>query len=262
MAHFSKQATPESANAMEESLLSLYENGSDQTHIRPFVGESFRSPTSKFLRVMAIGINAYLSPEDWSSIDPDWFYNWAKNGNDGFYEQAHLDAKTLASALCEGSEYFEEYEYVEPDSLYVTNAIKEYLPEEIGKSSDDVPQSYFEKGAEIWERELDILAKHNALPHLVIVFGSQVWPHACDSLRVNEGKIDYQNFSIGEYNHTNGPCLHFANRIDVSVGGDSQTILLTRCHHPSAYKREATPEWLLNQSDFCQLAGIEDGDAP
>lgn len=247
---------------MEESLLDLYENGSDQTHIRPFVGNVFQSPTSKFLRVMAVGINAYVSLEDWSSTDPDWFYNWAKNGDDGFYEQAHLDTKTLANALCRGSEYFGEYEYLEPDSLYATNAVKEYLPEEIGKNSSDVPKSYFEKGAEIWERELDILAKHNALPHLVIVFGSQIWPHACDSLRVEEGKIEYQNFSIGEYNHTTGPCLHFANRIEVSVGGDSQTIILARCHHPSAYPREVTPDWLLNQSDFCQLAGIEDGDAP
>jgi hypothetical protein len=248
--------------AMEESLLDLYENASSQTHIRPFVGEAFLSPTSQYLRVMAIGINAYVSPEDWDSIDPNWFYNWAKDGDDGFYEQVHHDAGTLANALCEKSEHYRKYAYIAPDSLYVTNAVKEYLPEESGKSSDDVSQSHFEKGAEVWERELDILADHNTLPHLVIVFGSQVWPHACDSLRVEEGKIEYQNFSIEEYNHTSGPCLHYANRIEASVGEGSQTILLTRCHHPSAYKRKVTPGWLLDQSDFCQLAGIEEVDAP
>jgi hypothetical protein len=248
----------EPSNAMEESLLDLYRNAGDQTHLRPFIGEAFLSPTSEHFRVMVIGINAYVSPEDWDSADPNWFYKWAKNGDDGFYEQAHRDAKALADALCERSEYYGEYKYIAPDSLYVTNTVKEYLPEETGKSSDNVPQSYFEEGAEVWERELDILADQNALPHLVIVFGSQVWPYACDSMRVEEGKIEYQNFSVEEYNHTSGPCLHFANRIEVSLDENTQTILLTRCYHPSAHERKVTPEWLLNQSDFRQLAGIED----
>lgn len=59
-------------------------------------------------------------------------------------------------------------------SLYATNTLKVYTEEEF-KNSDSIPQAEIERFANTWRAELDLMAHHGCLPHLIIVFGERIW---------------------------------------------------------------------------------------
>jgi len=58
--------------------------------------------------------------------------------------------------------------------FYGTNAVKTFLGAE-GKTTQGMSAADFQKYAGDWHRELDVMAEHGVLPHLIVVLGEQIW---------------------------------------------------------------------------------------
>jgi hypothetical protein len=61
------------SGSFEDQVKAIY--GRHPQHIWPFMGRAFLQPGPHDLRVMTVGINAYVSPPDWreEGIDPARF---------------------------------------------------------------------------------------------------------------------------------------------------------------------------------------------
>lgn len=79
--------------------------------------------------------------------------------------------------------------------------------------------------APTWHAELDIMAKHGVLPHVIIVFGRPFWDWAWQ-----------------------------AYLIDVEGAGVRHKLALLGVRHPAARaSSKSTPEWLLSLPDVRRL---------
>lgn len=103
---------------------------------------------------MTIGINAYLSPVDWSSQHPAWFAGWFRDGRHKFDRTVARDANTIASALVTTSEYFSGLTYEGKEKIFHTNAVKAFMPEAEGKRSDQLTREQYEDHVSTWHAEL------------------------------------------------------------------------------------------------------------
>lgn len=217
-------------------------------HLLPFIGAAFERPRFDDLRVVVVGINSYVSADDWSKIQPDWYSVWFRNSEHRFFRAARKHATALVTTLRErGVLAPSHFEW--PGSFYGTNAIKTYLPQDRGKRSDEVPASLFEQHAIVWRAELDAMAEHAVLPHVVVVFGEPFWAHAVASLRPPH--VDrYEHLQVQHFRHATGPSLHFVNRFRVAGTAGEQTMLLVRLRHPSARTKIGSVEWLVANDDF------------
>jgi hypothetical protein len=112
-------------------------------HILPYVGDAFEHPVAGDVRVMAVGINAYVSEgDDWASQNPAWFRGWFEKTEHRFYPRVKSEAMRLASTVGESSA-FSQRTATWPRSFYGTNAIKSYLPKSIGKRASQVAPQLF-----------------------------------------------------------------------------------------------------------------------
>lgn len=232
------------------AITEIYSKRDD--HILPFVGSAFERPTAEQLRVVVVGINSYVSEKDWHKINPAWFAGWFEHSSHRFYKSAKEQATSLAAALAERAEWPRGQKIVWPDSFYATNAIKTYLPEADGKRADQVSPELFEQHAATWRDELDAMAEHGALPHLIVIFGEPFWRHAWSAFKPPH--VDaYNQLRVLDYRHTEGPSLHFVNRLRLGDASGEQTTLLVRLRHPSSRTRKGSVSWLLAQEDFWSL---------
>jgi hypothetical protein len=142
------------------------------------------------------------------------------------------------------------------DSTYITNAIKVYLPASKGKVAAQLGPADFERHRHQWHQELQVMAEHRVLPHLLIVFGQPPWATAweafCPSLSGTRSGL-----AVRSYRNPSGPSHHHANRI-VIEGGDGQVhdLLLVRLRHPAGRSPTGSPSWLLRQPDLRALVGL------
>ncbi len=63
----------------------------DQIH--PFVGGASRGGSADVLRVMGVGINAYVSAKDWPRRSPGWFASWFAPPRDRYQRGLWRDLK-------------------------------------------------------------------------------------------------------------------------------------------------------------------------
>lgn len=244
---------------MENTILECYKKvRNNGKHIRPFIGSDYLDKSPESLRIMALGINSYVGESDWNNVDPKWFYGWAKNGTHRFFSTVHSDINSLANSLMERSKYLSGKHFKICKSLYFTNAVTQYLLESEGKKSENVQEIYFQEGAKRWKQELDILAENNVFPHIIVIFSQQFWDYAWKAFGRSENTSKYRNFSVNKFTSTKGACRHYLNHINVDINGQQQSVLLLRCHHPSAIGRSKVPKWLLEQPAFREIAGIEE----
>jgi hypothetical protein len=222
-------------------------------HILPFVGAAFDHPASDKLRVLVVGINAYVSANDWDKINPAWFARWFEHSAHRFYKGVKEEATNLAAALVDRSEALHGMKLVWPDSFYATNAIKTYLPEADGKRADQVSPEPPDEHASTWRDELDAIAEHGALPHLIVIFGEPFWKHAWSAFKPPHSD-NYKHLRVLDHQHTNGPSLHFVNRLRPGGANGEQTALLVRLRHPSSRTKKGSVSWLLAQKDPWSLA--------
>lgn len=241
-------------------------------HILPFIGTSYENASPNAFRVAVIGLNAYSEPS-WEPEGEEalrhetrrtWWKSWwaAAPGPQShrFFQTAYRETDKLAQVLVKHSSVFPGLDYdaaPTKSGYYATNAVKIFLGAE-GKTTQSMSGADFHRYADDWHRELDVMAEHRALPHLIVVLGDQIWEMMWRSF-YPEGAdpVPHTHFQVTGY-ETCAPgaeCYHFANRITVKVSDTEQKILLARMLHPAAVQ-DHRAYWLLGQPEFRRLAGL------
>ena len=233
--------------------------------VAPFIGCAYEDGTPSTFRTLVLGINSYISEPDWPSENPAsmrlWFRDWwaqaarQEGGTHAFYTKAWNEASKLATTLAEGSSLFQGLRH---DADPSTKAVKEYLRGDEYKDAKNVTPAMLEKYRPTWHAELDVLARHGVLPHLIVVLGEQVWETAWQAFHKDHDRP--RAFEVVEYT-TPGvfedPIHHHANRLVLKTGDTTQTTLLVRYHHPSKWgPDQKRAEWLLAEPKFRELARL------
>ena len=237
----------------------------------PFIGDAYETSSPGAFRVLVIGINSYISEKDWPK-DPakmrDWHRDWwgtaacEAGGSYAFYTKAFREASALGQALASSSSLFSKLSFdADPSTktgLYATNAVKEYMRGDEFKDSKSITPEILAKYRETWHAELDALANHGVLPHLIVVLGEQVWDHAWQAFHGEHHRS--KAFEVVEY-ETPGvfedPIHHHANRLLLKAGDKTQQTLLVRFHHPSKWgPDQKRAEWILGEPNFRKLARL------
>lgn len=228
-------------------------------HIAPFVGAAFTEPQPRDLRVMAVGINAYIGADAWQPAKgtpaPDWFRGWFRGLTHRFHKGVKRDADALTAALTVSGAHCDGLQARGLESFFVTNAIKVYLPAAVGKHAHQLTDAHFEQHLEQWHDELDALAEAGVLPHIVAIFGAPFWRWACAAFRAPQ-TARYRHLRVHAYEPAGGACLHYANLLRVEGAAGPQKVLLVRMRHPSSRQSTATPKWLLKRPEFRALVGL------
>jgi hypothetical protein len=217
----------------------IYERNQD--HILPFIGEAFTSARPEQLRVVVVGINAYVSEGDWDHKSAEWFRT-------GFAEQRHRfdkrvlsEVSELALGLTSAGRALAGRVFEGSKSMYVTNAIKVYVREHEGKRASQVA-AQLGRYLDQWRDEMETMMELRLTPHLIVVMGGPFWPHMCRSFR--DGGVLCQQ--VAEYRPTQGETLHHLNRIVLS---DGQRVVLVRLRHPAARTPKGSAAWLLANAE-------------
>lgn len=241
-------------------------------HILPFIGASYENASPNAFRVAVIGLNAYSEPS-WEPKGEEalryetlraWWKSWwaAAPGppSPRFFQTAYREADKLAREIVRHSCVFPGLDYdatPTKSGYYATNAVKIFLGAE-GKTTQGMSSSDFQKYADDWHCELDVMAEHRVLPHLIVVFGDQIWEVMWRSF-YPEGtdRVLHTQFEVTGYESCDCSveCYHFANRITARVGDTQHKILLARMLHPAAVQ-DHRAYWLLGQPEFRRLAGL------
>lgn len=129
--------------------------------------------------------------------------------------------------------------------------MKVFLGEDYKKAQGITPD-FLARHIPTWHQELETMAMHGVMPHLIVALGTQVWDPAWRSLHP-EAEFAPEHFSVESYQTCGDPCFHHANLITVNVGGRKQPILLVRMTHPAAQGNRRAG-WLLGQEAFRELA--------
>jgi hypothetical protein len=214
-------------------------------NIRPFIGSAFTAPRADDLRVMAIGINAYVGGPYLESISPTEFERWFAQGSYRFQRAVFRDVSLLAGAVTRPGSCLAGRAYRSRESIFHTNAIKAYLPEARGKRADQLAPSDFEPYVVPWHEELDAMAERGVLPHVVVIFGRLFWETAWRTFHAAEG-ARHQHLKVLSY-ETRIP--HHLAVIEVEGAAGRHPLLLVEVRHPAARRKES-PKWLIGHAEF------------
>lgn len=216
--------------------------------IRPFIGSAFSDGDGDALRVMAVGVNAYGAahhvhePGRWALgfRRQEWVYQ----------RRVLADVGALVRGLA-GSAVTEERPFLGIESVYLTNAVKRWLPN--AKQAHTVAERWFPEGAPVFDAELAALADAGRLPHVVVV-GQRPWGYVCPAFKPARASWSATYTHMGATNRL----FHYLNLIEVKEGGRTRPLLLTRIRHSSAshWKQGWTPARLLAEPTFRRVAGL------
>jgi hypothetical protein len=238
-------------------------------HLLPFVGQSYENASCGVFRVAVVGINAYLCGDDWhkpGKVLRTWYRNWWEDAGHGethrYFNVAYREVNLLAGELTSRSKLFSDLRYdakpQDKSGIYGTNFIKELLEEKY-KDSRQLTEAQVQQSKPGWRHELDLMAEHRVLPHLVIVLGQKMWGAICESFDPECAQTNnYQHLQTAQYKtcfNPGDPCYHHANLLTLRAGETSQKLLLVRMDHPSA-RRQRRALWLLTQPHFRKLARL------
>jgi len=251
--------------SLHDEINTLYW-GHGTRHILPFIGDSYDQPSDE-LRVLVVGLNAYISDGDWPEDDtdvqqryPDWWRAAGHANSHHYHEAAYKGYSALIdrlkeSALLAGLSC--KLDAQNKPELYATNAVKFFLPERF-KDSNELSSERLATQRATWHGELDTLAKHSVFPHVIVIFAEKAWRMAWQAFHPNHWAKSHQHFRVMKFvPGADGGTRHYANRITAEVGGHSHEILLVRLHHPSARSKvKCDADWLVAHSDFRELAGL------
>lgn len=218
-------------------------------HILPFIGSAYTEPRAADLRVLALGINAYVSPKDWPP-HPTWFRGWVQARRDRYQKGLAREVQALAGELCT-SRMFAGRTYDSARGLYATNAIKVYAPEDRGKRATDLNESDFAVHVGQWHEELRVLGEAGVMPHAVVVFGKVCWPYAWQAFHPEHHGSGQR---VVEFEPIHDDAPHHLNRVVLDYGRRHE-MLLVRLRHPSRAARTGTAKWLTRTRAFRETVG-------
>src|SRR5205085_2211798 len=110
-----------------------------------------------------------------------------------------------------------------------TNAVKVYVPESEGKRADQLSDVDYDRHLDQWHDELDAMAEHNVLPHVIAIVGDPFWSRACNSFR----QSSFKRTKTARYQWCAGSCRHFLNRVTLDAPDGPHETLLLRLRHPA-----------------------------
>jgi hypothetical protein len=243
-------------------------------YLLPFVNSSYEDNSTRSLRVAVVGISSSTADRDIDvgGLDEryvrkrfDWWWQQA-GGPVGpldtypFFKHALAEVERLTAKLEARSHLFER-----PPlgwgghGIYGTNAVKVYTSEALRNPERTLPETIWGY-APTWYAELDVMAAHDCLPHVVVVFGDCIWDAVrsafCDG-RDEPPIASYSNLVVGDLEvppHSSS-LQGRAMRSTVKVGKAERNVLIVRLQHPcvrSKVKLDAS--WLLAHPDFQTLA--------
>jgi len=254
--------------SLRSDIAVLYQTWGER-HILPFMGGAYDSD-SEIFRTMAIGINAYVADENWpenSAELRDWYTGWwasaGRSRSRRFFEVAYEESAQLAASLQASSLFCSTPYQDEPNAkagFYGTNAIKYFMTQQF-KDSGQVSEDEIAESARTWHGELDLLAKHGRLPHLVVVFGRKVWHAVWQALNLNARHSfpKYEHLDVLVYSpfpEQSSFLYHHVNRVTITIRGGQHEMVLVRLQHPRARKRRRNAEWLLAEPSFRRFVGL------
>ncbi len=227
-------------------IRAIYDEGAPR-QIHPHIGGAFLLPADDSLRILAVGINSYLDAPADASPHPGWFAGWFTEQRHGFTRRLWRDLKVLAETLTAPGARFAAKRFQGMDSVFLTNAIKVYLPSSEGKRADQLTDAHFAKHLGQWHGELDAMAEAGALPHVIAIIGAPFWGRACASLSEPSA---FERFAVRESRGYGGPLQHFLRSVKLEAPQGSHELLLVRVRHPAARTAIGSPRWLAGESDF------------
>lgn len=218
--------------------------------IHPFIGACFREEGPDGLRAMVVGVNAYVAPNSWP--EPATYAEGFREQWWRFDRGVLRDVNAVADALAGAPAWPDPYRGI--DSIYLTNAVKRWLPQNEGRHAHRAAERWFTEGEAVFAQELTLLAERRRLPHLVIVVGHRSWGHVWPAF--GRATLSF----VKAYRPQPGPLFHHLNAVDIEQDGVTRTMLLMRLRHPSAshFKHRWTPEALTAHPVFRQVAGLDE----
>ncbi len=222
--------------------------------IDPFIGEAFINPARGALRIMGIGINAYCDGSELSSLKPGVYSTWYRDqrtqGPNGrrlrFFTAAKNQMNVVArTAAADGNAFHGIAHDATVDNCagnhYFTNVVKRYVDQSVGKAASDLDPQLVDNHIRVLPRELEILAKHNRFPHIIVLFWStpdppwrQLWKPLHDQSVAKSGHCASRISVLkGSFKPAEGNAGYHANRIEINEGESTRPLLLLRLAHPT-----------------------------
>ncbi|MBX3227953.1 MAG: hypothetical protein KIT84_28000 [Labilithrix sp.] len=238
------------ATAFVERIHAIYDRDAPR-QIHPHIGEAFRVPESGDLRILAVGINSYVSPKDRGKESPSWLAGWFVEQTHRYQRGVWRDLKALGDAITQPPYWFASKRFRGMDSIFLTNAVKIYVDEAVGKQAAQLSAADYERHLAQWHDELDAMADHGALPDVIAIIGEPFWSFACASLQKPGA---FKEVRTTSFRSCSGTCRHFLNTVDIDTRHGEREVLLLRLRHPAGRSRTGSPRWLLGQAEFQSVA--------
>lgn len=200
-------------------------------HIHPYIGAGF-APADSAFRILAVGINSYLGEADVARCQPEWFSKWIAQRRFTFARTVRKDLDVLAEAVVAAHPTLG---YDADACIYVTNAVKRYLPEASGKRARQVERRWFCEGQSMWKEELRALARHHVLPNVVVVFGARAWEPVWSVLAELCSDPDEPAFVAYRPVASSSDVFHRLNIVELAGETGPARLVLLRLNHPAAY---------------------------
>ena len=124
----------------------------------PFVDENYFESDS--LKVMHLGINAYVGERDWADAKEDSWRGWARNDRYKFHKWMSKNQAAFSNFS---------------SASYRTNLVKIFLPASTGKIATDVSQKILDKSQELLKDEIKLLQHLQVLPDIILCYGRKAW---------------------------------------------------------------------------------------
>lgn len=237
--------------------------GVEHVPIHPYIGARYFEPG--VLRVMVVGINAYIAAKD--QPKPDWFRNefdlvrGQKRHADGslpwlFNRRVADEIVGIGEALV-GTDHFHGLASVGLDGAYITNAVKAYLPHSEGARASDVGDDVLDRYHATWLEECRLLAE--TPPHAIVVLGERWWwPWACSTFMRDGSRpawaTGYRTLKRRR-----------VSIVTVTTAEGSYSMPLMRVDHPAARRKRVTGAELAASEAFrayfgagCSICGRPD----
>ena len=238
-----------------DTIRTIYER--DKPHILPFVGDAYTTPAADGLRVMAVGINAYV-PDDVTNPAPGAHREWFVDGRGRHrYQQAVRKlVDVMGRALTAEHAMFAGKRYADPRSLYATNAVKVYVPISHGKRAAQLDDADWTRHVGQWHDELAVLAEARVFPHVVVILSEKFWETAWQTFHPSHHGPQFGVTEAKDFVSLEDDTRHRANRIAIRFGGERQDVMLLRLRHPAGRGTTGTAAWLLKRDAFRRFAQL------